>query len=70
MVDFNIQFCNMTPGAFALVKRLGCERVGDLAKLEADNIESLRSCVTAAQDLVDRYPNAADSPLVEPKDDR
>ena len=52
-----------THGAMVLARRLGVTSIGGLAKLEADDIESLLSCVSGARYLVDRLPMAADLDL-------
>lgn len=52
-----------TPGALALAKRLGVKSLGDLAKLNDQDIDSLRSCAVGARDLVARMPWAAEVDL-------
>lgn len=65
MSDLQIAFTKMTPGAMKLARTLGVAMVKDLASLNLQDIEALRDCVSAAKNLVDRYPSAGDSVLLE-----
>jgi hypothetical protein len=55
-----VVFRRATPGAVALAKKWDVKTLGDLSRIELKNVESLRSCVSAAKSLVYRCPMFAE----------